>query len=312
MGAVALYDPLSSFASNRKLKRIGIIGLDTSHAIAFTKILYEGRDQEAFGGYLVTAAYPLGSPKIAQNAERISRNTTEIQQYGVHIVNSIADLLAQVDYVLLETNDGNNRLEQATEVLKQRKPMFIDKPIANSFQDASAIFKLAEEYKTPVFSCSALRFIAGLEDIDREQVVGADVYSPAPTEPHHKDLYWYGIHGVEMLFAIMGERCLDVQTVAGDQGDVYVGRWDKGRVGILRTMKEHDPGFGGVVFTNEKTITLGTYTGYIPLIRHIVDFFDTGTAPVSTRETLRMCKFIDAAYESKLKNGAVVAVCPEG
>jgi predicted dehydrogenase len=58
--------------------------------------------------------------------------TEEVKKMGVEIVDSIADLLRKVDVVLLETNDGRLHLDQALQVLKARKPVFIDKPIATS------------------------------------------------------------------------------------------------------------------------------------------------------------------------------------
>ena len=60
---------------------------------------------------------------------------------------------------MLETNDGTLHLEQAIEVLKSGKPMFIDKPIAADLVDAIAIFKLADQYNVPIFSSSALRYV---------------------------------------------------------------------------------------------------------------------------------------------------------
>ena len=52
-------------------KRIGIIGLDTSHSIAFTKALNAAGASAGFKGYRVVAAYPKGSNDIVSSAERI-------------------------------------------------------------------------------------------------------------------------------------------------------------------------------------------------------------------------------------------------
>ena len=305
--ASLLYGP-RAFSGGAVGKRIGIVGLDSSHAIAFTKKLNANRSNNDYKGYQVIAAYPFGSPGIPLNAKRIPEFTDEIERQGVRIVQNLAELLRLVDVVLLETNDGNMHLEQAEIILKAGKPVFIDKPIANSYSDTLKIFSLAERYRVPVFSTSSLRYIQGLQEIDRNSVLGADVFSPAYVEPSHKDLYWYGIHGVEMLFALLGPGCTSVQTTHTDDYDIHVGKWSGGRVGTLRGTRKGVDSFGGTVFTEAGTITLGAYQGYAPLLKEIVAFFDSKKSPVQKVETLALCKFIDAAFESKLRNGEEIGL----
>ncbi len=229
-----------------------------------------------------------------------------MQQLGLSIVSSIAELLKKVDYVLLETNDGNLHLEQALQVIKAKKPLFIDKPIANSYSDALKIFEAAKKYACPVFSSSSLRYITGLQELDRANIVGADLYCPAVTEPSHKDLYWYGIHGVEMLFALMGPDCHAVRTIQEQGTSLYVGEWGDGRIASLRGIREGKDDFGGTVFLKDRIVHLGQFMGYGPLLDKILPFFETGLSPVDEKETLAICAFIDAAQESKLNGGNAV------
>ncbi len=296
----------SAFSLPASKKRIGIVGLDSSHAIAFTKELNANLANENYQGYQVVAAYPMGSPSIPLNAERIPKFTEEIKKFNVEIVSSIDSLLKKVDVVLLETNDGNLHLQQAEIILRAKKPLFIDKPIANSYQDALKIFELADRYKTPLFSTSSLRYIDGIEEINKQKVLGADIYSPAYTEPSHKDLYWYGIHGVEMLFTLLGPNCVSVQTQHTTDFDLYVGEWQGGRIGTLRGIRKGADGFGGRVFTQDEIVNLGAFQSYNPLLKQIVSFFDTGKVPVDRAETLAICKFIDAAHQSRLGGGTKV------
>jgi hypothetical protein len=92
-------------------KRIGIIGLDTSHSTAFTKVLNAAESDAAYQGYRVVAAYPQGSRDIESSVKRIPEYTEIVKKLSVEIVDSIADLLTKVDVVLLETNDGRRHLE---------------------------------------------------------------------------------------------------------------------------------------------------------------------------------------------------------
>ncbi len=43
--------------------------------------------------------------------------------------------------------------------------------------------------------------------------------------------------------------------------------------------------------------------GYAPLVREIVQFFQTGRPPVSNEETLEIFAFLDAAQRSKEAGG---------
>src|SRR5690554_420152 len=289
-------------------KKVGIIGLDTSHSIAFAKVLNAPSPKQELKGYKVVAAYPYGSRTIASSADRIPGYTEQIKELGVSIVESIKELLDQVDVVLLETNDGRMHLEQALKVLESGKRMFIDKPIAASLVDAVSIFKASEKYNIPVFSASSLRYIDGVKDLDKSKVIGADAYSPATYEESHPDLFWYGIHGVETLFTVMGTGCREVVRIHTPDTDVVVGTWDDGRIGTFRGTRSGKSGYGGVVYSEEGNIVLGPYGGYEPLLVEIVNYFETGEVPVSPEETLEIFAFMSAADESKANGGGAVDV----
>ena len=145
-----------AFAIQSTPIKIGIIGLDTSHAPAFAKIFNTENVNPAFNGFRVVAAYPFGSKEIESSASRIPKYSEEVKGFGVQIVDSIQELLKLVDVVLLETNDGRLHKEQAFQVLKAGKPMFIDKPTAASLADVIAIYDEARKQKVRFFL--ALRF----------------------------------------------------------------------------------------------------------------------------------------------------------
>lgn len=291
-------------------KKVGIIGLDTSHSVAFAKLLNDAAKEADLAGYKVVAAYPYGSKEIESSASRIPGYTEEIKKLGVEVVGSVQELLSKTDVILLETNDGRLHLEQAMAVFEAGKPVFIDKPVAASLKDCLLIYKAAKEYKVPVFSSSSLRYIKNAAAI-REgkligKVLGADTYSPAHLEPHHPDLFWYGIHGVETLFAVMGTGCKEVTRVHSDNTDVVTGIWNDNRVGTFRGMRFDKMGYGGTAYGETGTAPIGPYEGYRPLLVEIISFFKTGKSPVSAEETLEIYAFMEAADESKRRGGQKV------
>lgn len=293
--------------------RAGIIGLDTSHVVAFTKVLNAANKTEDLEGVRVVAGYPGGSPDIPSSKDRIEGFTTTLRdKYQIEIVDSIDELLKKVDVVLLESVDGRPHLEQARPVFAARKPVFIDKPVAASLADAVRIYELAKATKTPCFSSSSLRFAPGVQAVKTNpkvgEILGCDAYGPAPTEPHHPDLFWYGIHGVEILFTIMGPGCESVVRVPTDGTDVVVGTWKGGRVGSFRGIRAGKADYGATVFGKDGVAPSGGSGGYEPLLKEIVKFFKSGQPPVSPEETLEIMAFMEAADISKRQGGKPVSL----
>jgi hypothetical protein len=309
---LSLLGNTSLFAQSpaKKGKRIGIIGLDTSHSIHFTEAFNHADSDDELGGYKVVAAYPKGSSTIKSSYERIPKYTEKVKGMGVEIVNSIDELLTRVDVVLLETNDGRLHLEQAIPVLKAGKTMFVDKPVTASLSDAIILYDKAEQSNVPIFTSSSLRHgTANARAIARGklgEVLGASTYSPATIEETHPDLFWYGIHGVELLYTVMGRGCKSVERVYTEGTDMVVGLWQDGRIGTFRGMRQGKHDYGGFAFGEEGNSTLGEYQGYRPLLKEIAKFFDTGEPPVSREETLELLAFMEAADESKRLRGASV------
>lgn len=296
---------------SQQVYRIGIIGLDTSHSPAFIKMLNSSSPSIKYKNFRITAAYPYGSSTIKSSFSRIPMYTEEAKKYGVEIVGSITELLQKVDFIMLETNDGNMHLKQAAEVFKSGKPVFIDKPIAATLSDAIAIYMLANKYNVPVFSSSPLRYTPQNQDIrygKYGKVIGADCYSPAHGEPSHPDFSWYGIHGIEILYTIMGTGCEKVNRVHCDSMDVVTGLWKDGRIGSFRGFRNGRQDYGGTVFCENTIVNAGGYVGHMELLNHILDFFMTKTSPVSMQETIEIFAFMAASNESIKHQGIQISI----
>jgi len=291
--------------------RIGIIGCDTSHVPAFTKEFNSPKADGDLAGFKVVAAFPGGSPDLKKESmDRVAGYVDQLKAAGVEIVDSIPKLLERVDVVLLESVDGRPHLEQARPVIEAKKPLFIDKPLAGSLADAVAIAELAKRNDVPWFSSSSLRFgpklVALKSDPKVGEIVGADAFSPSPTEEHHPDLYWYGIHGVETLYTLMGPGCESVTRVRTDGAELVVGTWKDGRVGTFRGLRDGKHDYGAVVFGKKGIAAQIGFEGYKPLAEQIGRFFKTHKPPVAAEETIELMAFMEAADESKRQGGKPV------
>jgi predicted dehydrogenase len=307
--------------------RVGIIGLDTYHAVAFTQLLNNPKAEGDLAGVRVVAAFPAGSPDIPESQESLPKWTPRVKDYGVEIVDSIDALLKKVDAVLLESIDGRAHLEQIKPVLRAGKPVFIDRPMAASLADAAEIFRLAKEANVPIFSCSQHRYSPGFigmrnhEDVG--QVLGCDVYGGVIREPHHPDLVWHAIHGIETLFTIMGPGCRSVTRTQTDAHELITGVWSDGRVGTFRGIRQGAVGYSALVYGSKGiapagkygynapvkgVLNPGRYMGYEGVCTEIARFFKTRKPPVSAEETLEIFAFMEAAEESKRQSGAPVTI----
>jgi predicted dehydrogenase len=305
--------PAASRPSEPAPLRAGIIGLDTSHVVAFTQAMNNPAAKGVLARVRVVAAYPGGSPDIPDSRDRVADFTRKLRDgFKVEIVDSIDRLLERVDVVLLESVDGRPHLEQARPVLRARKRLFIDKPVAGSLADAVSIYRLARECDTPVFSSSSLRFSPGIRRMRNDpkigEVLGCDAYGPCPLERHHPDLFWYGIHGVETLFTIMGPGCESVSRVQTKDAELVSGRWKDGRVGTFRGIRAGKADYGALVFGSRGIAPSGGYAGYEPLVEEICKFFVGGPPPVTAEETLEIYAFMEAADESKRQGGSPVTL----
>lgn len=303
----------SARAEDARPLRAGIIGLDTSHSIQFARLLNDPNPKPGLEGVRIVAAYPYGSRDIPSSRDRIEGYTKDVRdKYGVKIVDSLDALLDQVDVVFLETNDGQPRLKQAEAVLKAKKPVFIDKPVAASLVDTIRIYELAKVMGVPCFSSSSLRYSPNIAAANKDpkagDVLGCVAFSPCALEPHHPDLYWYGIHGVESLFTVMGTGCETVARTRSDGQELVVGRWKDGRIGTFRGIREGKADYGVMVFGSKAIVPTMGYGGYEPLLTEIVKFFKTGVAPIDPEETIEIYAFMEAADESKRQGGAPVKV----
>ncbi|MDQ3329810.1 MAG: Gfo/Idh/MocA family oxidoreductase, partial [Planctomycetota bacterium] len=284
--------------------RIGMIGLDTSHVTAFSKILNDPNSQPPLKGAKVVAAFPAGSPDFPASRDRIEGFTKQVREMGVEIVGSIDELLPKVDAVLLMSVDGRVHLEQARPVLAAKKPMFIDKPLAADLADAIAIYDLAAKHETPVFSSSSSRFSPGYPELKTNdkvgEILGADVYGRTVVTQGHPDLFFYGIHGVELLYTMMDPGCESVVAIATPKYEQVTGVWSDGRIGTYRGVKEPAKvSVGATVFGTKGTAHSDAGYDYKPLVAEIVTFFRSGEPPVSPEETIEIFAFMTAAETSK-------------
>jgi predicted dehydrogenase len=301
--------PASAQEPSSTVIRAGMIGLDTSHVPAFTKIFNNAQAGNEWAGIKVVAGYP-GGTDLPASRDRVKNFTEQLRGMGVEIVETIPELLEKVDVVMLESVDGRIHLEEAIPVIKARKPLWIDKPVAGSLTDAILIYELAKKHNVPVFSSSSLRYGPGLQAILKDEkvgsVLGAATWGPCSYSTGTPDLFFYGIHGIEPLFTLMGVGCETVARVQTEDTDHVTGVWKDGRVGTYRGIRGGAAASGAMIFGSKAVAQVEKGGGYEDLCREIARFFKTGKPPVAAEETVEIFAFMEAADESKRQGGAPI------
>src|SRR5437870_3293505 len=302
---------LNARAADTAPLRAGMIGLDTSHVPAFAKIFNNPKATGDIAGIRIVAGYP-GGTDIPASRDRVKGFTEQLRGMGIEILDSIPKLLEKVDVVLLESVDGRIHLQEAIPVIQAGKPLFIDKPVAGSLPDAIAIYDLAKKHNVPCFSSSSVRFSPGIQELLKNEqlgtIVGVVTWGSCTYQEGTPDMFFYGIHGIEPLYALMGTGCETVTRIQTQDTDVVSGVWKDGRVGTYRGIRKNKADFGAVAFGSKAIVQSGREGGYEELCQEIGRFFRTGKVPVQPEETIEIFAFMEAADESKRQGGAPVSL----
>ena len=326
---------LASSALNAASLKVGVIGLDNYQAVAFTSLFRAAKSGEPLSGFEVVAAFPGGSPDIPSSVEALPRWTESFAEMGIPCVDSIAEVVERADVVILMSLDGRVHLKQATPVLKAGKPLYIGRPMAASLVDVLKIFQVAEAHNAPLFSCSQHRFVPAFSGMRNHpqvgRVLGCSVYGGLQFEPTHADFFWHSIHSAETLFTIMGPGCVSVTRASTSQAELITGKWKDGRIGTFRGLGTGTVKYSGVVFGEKGILRAGNYGRGVPTLKTnaegehwlapqgeymgykgvalaMADFFRTRTPPISAAETIEIFAFLEAAHESKRRDGVPVTL----
>ncbi|WP_449540357.1 Gfo/Idh/MocA family protein [Ferdinandcohnia sp. Marseille-Q9671] len=293
--------------------KIGMIGLDTSHASAFTKLLNDPTNPFSIKGGEVTIAFPVGSADFELSYSRIEGITKEVEQYGVQIGKSIEEVAEQCDAILLESVDGRVHLEQVRKLVTYQKPIFVDKPFSLSSSEAAQMVALSEQYGTPIMSSSALRFAEEVKQAlaiqDKGKIIGADCYGPMEMIDTQPGYFWYGIHTIEMLYTILGSGAQHVTSVSTEDSDLIVSQWKDGRIGTARGNRKGNGEFGAIIHfekgSHSVSISNSSKPFYASLLEEIMLFFTSGRSSIPLHETVEIIRFIEVANESRKKGKRV-------
>lgn len=281
--------------------KIAIIGLDTSHSIEYPRRMQAPdcpKDQRVPG---LRAVSCLRFKTPFQSKEGLDKRQHQLESWGVKVTTDFDESVDGCDAIMLEINDGSYHLEYFKKVAALGKPVFMDKPLANTLAHGRAILKLAKKHKTRVWSGSSIPFcpdvsraISRVSDIWIGHTFGALGKAAAGDS-----LIWYGVHTFELLQRFMGPGAKSVRAVETKGGIISAVDYGNNRQGLVEAVRGSYT-YGGRIQGKEKMVqfTCDSRYFYRDILRRIKVFFNGGPAPVDMTTTFEGLAMMVAARKS--------------
>jgi predicted dehydrogenase len=293
----------------RELK-IGIIGMDTSHTVAFTTLL-QGTGtppEQKIEGMRIVHAMRFPSP--FQDEKGQNERQAQMEALGVVMKSTVAELAQGMDALFLEINDPALHLSFFRQVAGLGLPIFMDKPLAADLADGRQIVELAQAKQTKVWSSSSLRYVRKLVAARKQMTAPptfCNVFGALGKAAAGSDVVWYGCHVTEMLVTAMGVGAVSVTAVEDPAGVVAVVTYPNGR----RAVAEYSRGsytYGGRVQAGGEVLYFDNRGDvlYYNLLIEIKRWLDTGVLPVPLEESLEVQAVMEAVERSLAQKQPIV------
>lgn len=286
--------------------RLGLIGVDSSHALSFDRLLGDGRTGEVPGAVISSAWRGPTSLDLPPSRKRNDANAEELQARGLTMADAPEQVADDADALLLVTADVRTRRAQFERIVGLGLPVFVDTRFATTAHDAKEMLDAAERAGCLVLGGSPKRFAAGFHDRELRPARAVDLTGSMVTQPGHPGLAWYGVHLVDLAVALLGVGCRRIEPVAGRLvltwqdgrtasigGPAEWGEWTRGSVTLADAVQEFEikaqPGMLGGI------------------LRSIIEACRTGVPNIPAAEILEITTLVQAGTAA-LERGAAVEV----
>jgi len=281
--------------------RVALIGLDTSHTIEFAQRMQGPHcpDEQRVTGLHAVSCLRFETP--FQNEAGLNARQTQLEGWGIAVTTDFDRAVAQCDAIMLEINDPALHWEYFQRCVALSKPIFLDKPLADTVSHGRKIVDLAEAKNVRVFSASSLRFVPALADACDAIPAPTFVhtYGPLGSAPAGSGVVWYGVHSFEMLQRAMGNGASRVTVLRDGLGVTCLVDYADTRRGLVE-LSTAAWVWGGELRTvnTAAPFVVNMDTAYRDLLQQVEAFFRTGQSPVALADTLEVMALLDAAHRA--------------
>lgn len=289
--------------------RIGIIGSQNSHAIAFSQLLNR---EEGYNGQRIET-----DARVTHIYGTQPERTREVAEAGAipTIVDETEQMLGGVDAIICVLRDGALHKGAVLPFLKAAMPVFVDKPLCTTVADAEAMIDVAQRTGVGFSSFSTLRYERGTQawieasrDADGPPLAGL-VSGPGDLESEYSGIFFYGIHAVELMLERWGYGVAEVTAVPSGRSVQAICRYADGPLVTLNLVQGGRPGFRLASFGNAGTSEhlVDARTTYYDGMHIMLEVLRNGAWPLSAEELTEPVRVL-AAIEASVASGATVAL----
>lgn len=281
--------------------RVALIGLDTSHTVEFARRMQapDVAPEQKVDGLSAVTCLRFETP--FQDKDGLDKRQAQLEAWGVKVTTEFDEAVADCDAIMLEVNDPAYHVEYFTKVAGLGKPVFLDKPLADTIQNGRLIADMAKEQGVRVWSASSLRFVPQLgEAIEAiPEPTMAQTYGALGKAPAGSSIVWYGVHAFEMLERAIGRGAVRVSARRDQIGVVAIVEYADARRGIVE-LNEGSYLYGGCLRVKDKAapyiVNMGrAYSDELVLVEK---FFRGGESPVPMEDAIEVMAMLDAAERS--------------
>lgn len=278
--------------------RIGIVGSDNSHALAFSQLMNteKGKGDPRWEEAHCVALY---GTDPARNAEVAEKGKIPF------IAPTVEEMLKHVDAAMVVWRHGDLHAAHALPFLRAGKPVFVDKPFAIKVEDCQAMLDAAEKSKALLTSYSTTRFTKAIRSLQGRAAEYGDlrmgqVSGPADLESEYGGVFFYANHAIEMMFALFGHGAEAIYAREGQGNVTSVVRWPDGKVVNLNLMKSAKATYSATLhgtngWISEKIDITGSYEDGL---EQFVKMIRTGKRPLTDAQLLEPTRLMHALLRS--------------
>jgi hypothetical protein len=272
--------------------RFGLIGVDSSHALQFTRLLADGRGRVQ-GATVISAWKGPTSADFPPSRDRNDSNADALAGLGVELLGSAQEVAEASDALLLVSSDVRTRREQFERIAPFGKPVYVDTRFAANVQDARKMLQTADAHDCLVLSGSPKRFTPQVQGMLSSDVSSIDLSGPIVVQPGHPGLAWYGVHLVDLAVAALGPGCDRVEP--GSEGLRLL--WDDGRSATISGPTEWNPWTRGRARTSDGDIEFEIEANegmLVGLLESVISSYHQGTVNIAPGEILEIAAIVQA------------------
>ncbi len=302
------------------VKKLALVGLNNSHPFILSALV-NGGDRAAFvrnsPGWTHSLFPDKDWPGSAGDGARFTHAWSRDPEFAVKVAEatrvptvtaSLAEAAESTEGAFVCDMWGEYHREQAMAFLSQGKPVFVDKPLSASAEDARVMIDTAREKGTVLSHCSSTRFDPSLialrarmaEKIGRPSIITV-------CAPCYQDLARYAVHGIEIMSMVTGgEQVVSVRNLgSGTRRHILVLEFADGASGLIHAWEGHAY---SVTVTGPKgqDVIAITSNSYLPMVKAVLESFETGVPVVPYEEALQVIRVIEAGSLSQARDGAPV------